>query len=268
MIKFLSIASGSNGNCYFFTNGITSFLIDAGVGPRSVKKALESHNLSLESIDFILITHDHIDHIKALGILSKKYHKPIYTTKILRGALLHHSITHNYVKGNIQSLDILTTNNICGVKVVPFPVPHDATETVGYYIEFDNKKIVIVTDCGEVTENVIKFSKKADILIFETNYDDEMLISGSYSESLKARISESHHGHLSNLNASEALKKIYLEKEGELSHIFLCHLSANNNTPELALASVNNALKSVGATSSEILIVALLRGVPSNLYSF
>lgn len=267
MIKFLSISSGSCGNCYYFSNGSTAFLIDAGVGVRATKKALSEHDLSLEKIDFILITHDHIDHIKALGTLCKRYNKIAYTTPSLKRALLQHRITAEDVKGSIKELKILKNNDICGVNVIPFKVPHDATETVGYYIEFENKGITLVTDCGEVTNDVLKFSKRADVLIFETNYDEKMLKNGNYSDALKSRISDSHHGHLSNTNAAEALKEIYMNKEGSLEYLFLCHLSENNNTPKLAKQCVIEALASVGATREEILITPLLRGKPSILYS-
>lgn len=268
MIRFLSISSGSNGNCYYFSNGSTSFLIDAGVGPRIVKKALAEHNLVLENIDFILVTHDHIDHIKALGIISEKFHKPVYTTKLLKGALLRHSITRTALKGNIKVLKILEQNDINGIKITPFIVPHDATETVGYFIEFEGKNITLVTDCGEITPEVLKFSKKADILIFETNYDTKMLKEGPYPEFLKKRIGESHHGHLSNAAAAEALKEIFLNKERALDYLFLCHLSEYNNTPELAKQTIVEALISVGAKREDMLVEPLLRGKPSKLYSF
>lgn len=268
MIKFLSISSGSNGNCYYFSNGSVSFLIDAGVGPRTVKKVLGEHDLALEDVDFILVTHDHIDHIKALGIISEKYSKPVYTTKLLKGALLKHTITRNALKGNIHTIKILEENDINGVKVTPFVVPHDATETVGYFIEFDNKNITLVTDCGEITSDVIRFSRQADILIFETNYDEQMLKNGPYPEFLKKRIGESHHGHLSNAIAAEALKDIYMNKERSLDYLFLCHLSEYNNTPDLAKKTVTEALASAGAKPEDILVIPLLRGVPSLLYSF
>ncbi len=268
MIRFLSISSGSNGNCYYFTNGNTSFLIDAGIGPRRVKKALLEHQLLLEDIDFILVTHDHIDHIKALGIISDKYKKPVYATKTLKGALLHHSITREALKGNIKIIKILEPNKIEDVVVTPFIVPHDASETVGFHIEFDNKNITLVTDCGEVTHDVLKFSKKADILIFETNYDEKMLKDGPYPDFLKKRIGESHHGHLSNFAAAEAIKEIYQNRERKLDYLFLCHLSEFNNTPDLAKQTVTEALISAGANRDEVLVVPLLRGEPSKLYSF
>ena len=118
-----------------------------------------------------------------------------------------------------------------------------------------------------MTSDVLKFSKKADALIFETNYDTEMLRSGSYSELLKKRISESHHGHLSNSAAAEAIKEIYSDRERNLEYLFLCHLSENNNTPQIALDTVQKALVSVGAKPEELIIVPLLRGKPSKLYS-
>lgn len=264
MIRFLSLASGSSGNCYFFTDGAVAFMIDAGVGPRIAQKRLAPYGLTLNDLDFILITHDHIDHIKALGIISSKFSKPIYTTEKLKGALMNHSCTRGKVGGNIKVINTLEETEICGVKVVPFPVPHDATETVGYYIEFGGKKIVIVTDCASVTSEVIEFSEKADVLIFEANYDEEMLANGPYPQLLKIRIANGGSGHLSNTQSAAALKEIYCGRKGELSHVFLCHLSDNNNTQQIAYETVNKALAEVGAEG--VRLECLKRGRPSELY--
>ncbi len=265
MIKFLSLASGSSGNCYFFTNGTATFLIDAGVGPRSTQKRLAPYGEDLAGVDFILITHDHIDHIKALGIISSKFSKPVYTTAKLKGALAAHSCTRGKLGGNIKTINVSEETDICGVKVTPFPVPHDATETVGYFIEFDGKKITLVTDCGSVTDDVLRYSKMADILIFESNYDEDMLEKGSYTAALKARISDPMYGHLSNRQAAAALKEIYSGRTGGLEHIFLCHLSDNNNTPEKAFGSASEALGEVAGAGGTT-IVCLRRGKASQLY--
>lgn len=265
MIKFLSLASGSSGNCYFFTNGAATFMIDAGVGPRSTQKRLAPYGEELGRLDFILITHDHIDHIKALGIISSKFNKPVYTTDKLKGALMTHSCTRGKLNGNIKTINISEETDICGVKVTPFPVPHDATETVGYFIEFDGKRITLVTDCGSVTEEVLHYSKMADILIFESNYDEAMLENGPYTEALKERIRDRRYGHLSNDNAAEALKEVYLGRTGKLEHVFLCHLSDNNNTPEKAYKIVSEALDEAGATGCTT-IDCLKRGKVSQLY--
>lgn len=266
MIKFLSLASGSSGNCYFFTNGEISFMIDAGVGPRSSQKALSEHNLSLADLDFILVTHDHIDHIKALGIISSKFSKPVYTTQALTDSFAGHFCTKERIRGNLHVLGKMVENDVCGVKVTPFPVLHDATETVGYFIEFDGRRIALVTDCGSVTEEVSDFAKMADILIFESNYDCRMLECGPYYPSLKKRITDPRFGHLSNDQAAAALKEIYVGRTGRLDNIFLCHISGINNTPELALNCVANALSEVGATSDKIRIECLRRGKASPLY--
>lgn len=267
MVKFISLASGSSGNCYYFSNGHTSFMIDAGVGPRSAKKTLEEHDLSLQDIDFILVTHDHIDHIKALGIIAEKFNKPVYTTEKLKDSFEYHSCTRGRMNGRVKAIKMFSSAEVNGVKFTPFPVPHDAAETVGYYIEFDGKKITLVTDCGSVNEYVMKYSKKADTLIFETNYDDRMLAEGSYPEDLKARICNPHTGHLSNDEAAAALSKIYMDREGALDHIFLCHLSDNNNTPELARSCVSKALLDIGVKKGSVVLDCLIRGHASKLYS-
>jgi len=267
MIKFISLASGSSGNCYYFTNGKVTFLIDAGVGPRSAKKILEEHGLSLQSIDFILVTHDHIDHIKALGIIAEKFNKPVYATQKLIDSFENHSCTRGRLWGRVKAIDVLQQTEVEGVTFTPFPVPHDAAQTVGYFIEFDGKKITLVTDCASVNEYVIKYSKKADTLIFETNYDEKMLAEGSYPQDLKERISDSETGHLSNREAAESIQKIYAERKGSLDHIFLCHLSDNNNTPELARNCVATALAKIGVKKESVVLDCLIRGHASKLYS-
>lgn len=266
MIRFFSLSSGSCGNCYYFTNGEVSFLIDAGVGPRITRKNLLEHELKLEDVDFILVTHDHIDHIKSLGIISSKYSKPVYTTKGIRDALLWNMCTRGRLKGSLHLLEKDKVNNILSVKVTPFDVPHDATETVGYFIEFEGHKITIITDCGYMTPSVLEYACLSDTLILESNYDSDMLKEGNYPYQLKTRIlGES--GHLSNAEACEALMKIYSTRRGRLDNIFLCHISGNNNTPERCYNAALEALESVGARPQDMLLAVLPRGVPSKMYS-
>ena len=266
MLRFISLASGSSGNCYFFTNDKVSFLVDAGVGVRTCDKRLAEHGLSLKQVDFILVTHDHIDHIKALGVIASKYSKPVYATSKLLRALLKNACTRNRLNSSLHGIEVGVSATICGVEVSPFAVCHDATQTVGYKLVLSGRTIVILTDCGQITAEVLENVSKADILLLESNYDSEMLQNGLYPKILQDRISGGN-GHLSNNQAAEILMKTYPNRIGRMKHIYLCHISANNNTPKLALDSARGALIACGANVDNIILTALPRGRASALYS-
>lgn len=266
MISFFSLASGSSGNCYYFTDGKVSFIIDAGVGPRSARKTLAEHGFKLDDISFILVTHDHIDHIKGLGIIAEKLCKPVYATQKQKDSFAFHSCTRGR-NFTVKTVEILKVSESDGVKFLPFPVPHDAAETVGYRIEFDGKVITVATDLGKCTEDLLKFSEESDALIFESNYDEDMLMDGPYPLPLKNRICDTSTGHLSNAQAADALCSIYSNRKSDLRHIFLCHLSDNNNTPELAYNTVAKALRKAGASKENMELKCLVRGHASDIFT-
>ncbi|MCD8313710.1 MAG: MBL fold metallo-hydrolase [Bacteroidales bacterium] len=230
MIRFMSLSSGSCGNCYFIGTEDAGILIDAGVSLRRLKKGLEEAGLSMNSFSSILVTHDHADHIRHLGSYCKKLLRPVYTTDVLRRALSTHTFTRDYFPDFAKTLETGQWNEIDGFRVRYFVVPHDATQTVGYAIIIGSYKIVIMTDVGRVTDEAIAFARQADTVIVESNYDIDMLMGGSYPADLKVRISDGT-GHLSNDDCAGAILRFL---HPELRHIFLCHLSENNNTPKLA----------------------------------
>lgn len=263
MVKFFSLSSGSNGNCYYIGNGETGLLIDAGIGPRTIKKRLLEHGIAIESVDFILVTHDHIDHIKGLGMVAQKFYKPVYATEKLHASLDNHPCTRCRLSGCVRRTVAGEPSSYKGVTFIPFVVPHDATETVGYFIDFYGVKITFLTDVGEVTDDVVKYCSLSDYVVFESNYDLDMLLGGSYSPELKVRIIQGH-GHLSNEQAASAVKRFWHKG---LKHIFLCHLSENNNTPALAHSSIAKALKSLGVDiNSQTKITCLPRRTTSELF--
>ena len=140
-------------------------------------------------------------------------------------------------------------------------VPHDATQTVGYYIAAGDRKFVIMTDLGRMTDEALKYAGEADTVVLESNYDMDMLISGPYTHELKMRICQGH-GHLSNDECANAIRGFY---HPGLKNVFLCHLSEHNNTPELAYGSASAALKSAGAQDGTVLLRALPRQTPSGM---
>lgn len=262
MVSFLSLSSGSNGNCYFFADGRTSFLIDLGIGARTIKKRLAEHGFDLDSVDAVFVTHDHFDHIKSLGTFTERYQKPVYLTRTLEKALRRNFCTAGRLKGCVRYLEegevtVLSDN----LAVTPFVVPHDATQTVGYHFTFSGERFTVMTDLGEVTDEAVHYASLADHLIVESNYDVDMLMTGPYTPELKHRIL-TQHGHLSNEQTASLLRRS--AHEG-LRDVYLCHLSANNNTPALAFGSAQKTLGSVGSRAS---LHCLPRSCASELFTF
>ena len=250
MLKFLSLSSGSCGNCYFLSDGKAGLLIDAGVTVRRLKKTLMEHGLDTDSFQAVLVTHDHLDHIRHLGSYCKHLKKPVYATSVLHGALENHTFTRDYIADYRSVLPDGDPLRICLRKDVPeaelplvshFIVPHDATQTVGYFIEWNGVNFFLMTDAGRVTDESIEYARRSDAVVFESNYDPGMLIGGPYPHDLKMRICQGN-GHLSNDECASAIRRFW---HPGLKNLFLCHLSENNNTPSLAFASAAEALRSI-----------------------
>lgn len=248
-IKFKSFSSGSCGNCYFlgleeYGEIKTSVIIDAGVSLRRLKKELVHEGLSLESVHAVLVTHDHMDHIRSLGSFCKYMKKPVWATKTLHEALARHSFTWQYILPCRNDFAEKGWSEIVPGKIAvkAFEVPHDATQTVGFAIVIGGYTFVIMTDIGKMTKEALEFASKADTVVIESNYDLDMLMGGPYTYDLKMRICKGH-GHLSNDECAAAIKKFW---HAGLRNIFLCHLSEHNNTPELAYKCSEKALKELG----------------------
>ncbi|MCL2575757.1 MAG: MBL fold metallo-hydrolase [Defluviitaleaceae bacterium] len=233
-IKFCTIASGSSGNCAFISSGSDKILIDAGLSGKALEQLLTSAGVNAAELTAIFITHEHTDHTKGAGILSRRFNIPVYMTAgTAAGADLGKIPAHNHflVRPNISiALD--------GMEVTPFNINHDANEPVGYTIKTDKHKIAIATDLGHICENAEKNFANADIIIIEANHDLDMLKNGSYPARLKQRIL-SNIGHLSNTACGVFLAENYSSKT---KHIFLAHLSQENNRPILAYETVKNIL--------------------------
>ncbi len=248
-VKFFSLSSGSCGNCYFLSleeegQHVAGVVIDAGVSLRRMKKELAAKGYSLDSFTAILVTHDHLDHIRHLGSYCKHMQKPVYATPVLHRALSAHSFTSDWIGGCARELKSGEWNTIVEDRIFAkyFIVPHDATQTVGYALWIGDHKFVIMTDMGEMTDEALAYARNADTVVIESNYDMGMLLTGSYTYELKMRICKGN-GHLCNDKCAEAIKKFC---NSGLKHLFLCHLSENNNTPEHAYGASAAALSSLG----------------------
>ena len=263
--SFFSLSSGSCGNCYYLGNGDWGILIDAGIGPRVIKKRLGEYGIELSSIMAILVTHDHYDHIKSVGYLGDKLHIPVYATREVHRAIMHHPLIHNSLNGSTKYIEKGTPFQIEDFQITAFNVPHDSVDNSGFFIQFGNHRFTLATDVGTITDEVAYYICKANHLVIETNYDEDLLNNGSYPYLLKQRIS-SGSGHLSNRQTAEFLANNY---SSDLRNIWLCHLSGDNNNPELAYQTVEAHLNSKGIkVGKQVSLQVLRRNILSSKTDF
>lgn len=263
MVRFMSFSSGSCGNCYYLESDSGAVVIDAGVSLRRLKKVFMENGLDLDAISGVFVTHDHLDHIRHLGAFCKRLHKPVYTSGPIHNALARHTFTAPTIGPCRRILPEGEWIEVAGMKVRYFTVPHDATQTVGYAIDAAGHKFVIMTDIGRMTDEAVEYAGTADTVVIESNYDIDMLMSGPYTYELKMRIVQGC-GHLSNDECASAIRRFW---HPGLKNIFLCHLSENNNTPELAYKASAAALKEAGAETGAVSLRCLPRQYPSALFS-
>lgn len=247
-IKFISFGSGSSGNCAYIGSDNGGVLIDAGVDNNFVTAELLRNGIDIAQVRGILLTHDHSDHVKfAYSILRRNQHMRLYCTpKTLNGLLRRHNISRR-VKDYHAPIYKEFPFEVAGLTVTPFEVSHDGTDNVGFSVEAAGMKFVVITDTGHITERADFYMHDADALMVEANYDTEMLRNGTYPEHLKARIA-SERGHMDNADTAAYLAR---NIHNRLSNIFLCHLSHDNNCPEVALNTIKSALLAAGASISD-----------------
>jgi len=234
MIRLAALASGSNGNCYYFGTDKDAILVDAGISCRQIANRLEKLKLDISKIRGIFITHEHIDHIRGVEVLTRKYRLPIFVTKKTfdnSGLYIDEELVNFISIGEMMEIG--------NIAITPFAKNHDAVEPCSYSLCFQDKKVCIMTDIVTKCKNVITHLADADAVFLETNYDDHMLENGFYPYHLKQRISGDN-GHLSNYQAALLVLEHATPK---LKYVFLSHLSANNNSPELAYTTFTSMIK-------------------------
>lgn len=232
MFRFCSLYSGSSGNSLFVESNKTKLLVDCGESAKKIITSLADIDVDIEKIDAILVTHEHIDHVKSLGTLSKKYNIPIYTNIETLNAMPDQA---NKIKDdNIHIFDFSKDFEIGDFQIHPFSIPHDAANPCAFNIFFNNKKISIATDIGHITPEIIKNLEKSSFMLLESNYDPNILKCSPYPYHLKERISGPL-GHLSNNVAGQTVSHLI---DSGLNNVMLGHLSRENNFPELAYKTV------------------------------
>ena len=227
------LASGSKGNATYVSDGETAILIDAGLSGIELNRRLTSRGLSADQLDAIIVTHEHTDHIRGVGVLSRRYKLPVYINPKTQKAA--HQLGELHA---IQPFECGATFHINNLAIHPFSISHDAKDPTAFTINQNGSTVAIATDLGIVTSLVKEHLKRCDLLILEANHDPEMLETGPYPWPLKQRIS-SRIGHLSNLSSKILLEELQHEK---LQHVILAHLSEINNTPQKAFGEVAKAL--------------------------
>lgn len=236
MLNFCSLYSGSSGNSLYIETENTKILIDCGVSCKKVEEGLASLDVNPSSIDAVLITHEHSDHVKGLGTFSKKYNIPIFANQETLDKMQEQvaKISNN----NINTFKVADKFEIGDLSISSFSISHDAANPCGFNFFKDNKKISIATDIGTMDNKTIKQLEDSIFILLEANYDPDILRCSPYPYLLKRRIAGPT-GHLPNNKAGETIS--YLMNSG-LQTAMLGHLSKENNFPELAYKTVTEEL--------------------------
>lgn len=260
MLNFCSLYSGSSGNSLFVQSENTKILVDCGVSSKKIEEALKSMEIDASSIDAILITHEHIDHVKGLSVFASKFNIPVFASKDTFEQMDKAIV--KIPEKNLKNFEINNKFTIGDLEISPFAIPHDAVNPCGFNIFKDDKKISIATDIGHMTNSILKELEGSSFVLLESNYDTNVLKCCSYPFSLKSRISGPT-GHLSNEIASKTIS--YLFKNCGLKSAMLGHLSKESNFYELAYQTVIDELLSNGIASDSISLSVAHRDYPGKL---
>jgi phosphoribosyl 1,2-cyclic phosphodiesterase len=231
-MRFASLGSGSRGNATVMAADDTCLLVDCGFTLKETELRLARLKLSASDLTGVLVTHEHGDHIRGVGVLARKYDLPVYSSFGTRHA----------VAGGRQSLDGVDWRELRpgrslmlgAIEVLPVPVPHDAREPCQYVFQYRQRRCGLLTDLGSITPHLVEAYRHCDALLLECNHDVQMLAEGAYPPSLKRRVGGDY-GHLNNGQSAAFLRQLEHER---LQQLVLSHLSEQNNTPELALAAI------------------------------
>ena len=239
-LKFCSFASGSSGNCYVVKDEKTAILIDAGISGKRILEGLRDTETPVDRVAAVLVTHEHTDHIRSLGVIAKKIPGLLVYANAATWNRIDKPVPEERKRTFVTGEDFYIDDFL----VRPFAISHDAAEPVGFSIYHGDKQISILTDSGCANEAQFEEVLDADLLVLEANHEEEMLLFGRYPYSLKHRILGDE-GHLSNITAGKWLCRIVSERPKE-RRVLLGHMSHENNTPEVAMQAVRNTLEESG----------------------
>jgi phosphoribosyl 1,2-cyclic phosphodiesterase len=240
LIRFSVLCSGSTGNAIYVESEESKVLIDAGVSGKQIAAALEEIGTTAEELDALLVTHEHSDHVRSVGVMARKYDLPVYATAGTWAGMEKH--VGDIPVEQQHTFSIQESLSFGDLKIEPFPISHDAREPVGFNFFQNETKLTLATDLGYVSDRVKQAIQGADAYIFESNHDVEMLRIGPYPWNVKMRILGDK-GHLSNDMAGDALAEVL---SGNSKDVYLAHLSPDNNMPEIAEITVRGILMQNG----------------------
>ncbi len=247
-LRFISFGSGSSGNCAYIGSDKGGVLIDAGVDAKHVDESLKINGIDPKTIAGIILTHDHSDHLRyAYTILRANKHMVLYCTPRCLNGIFRRSSISRRIRDYHRAIYKEIPFEAAGLTITAFETSHDGTDNVGFAIDLGDNHFVITTDTGIITERADYYMRQANYIMLESNYDSQMLADGPYPEYLKARI-RGERGHLDNVVAAEYIARIISPR---LTHLFLCHLSADNNTPACAIGAMQRAVEATGRSVGE-----------------
>ncbi len=232
------LASGSRGNAIYVSDGTTRILVDAGLSGKAIERRMELRQIVPSSIDAIVVSHEHSDHIQGVGVLSRRFQLPVYISQI----------THTQAAAKLGHLHEMVTFTcgesfrVNGLKLHPFPTSHDAVDPAGFTIEANGYKVGIATDLGVVTHMVRSHLAECAVLVLEANHDPAMLMDGPYPWPLKQRI-KGRTGHLANEDTCQLIEDL---AHDNLQHVILAHLSETNNSREKAVEKIRQVTDRLG----------------------
>ncbi|RNC67856.1 MAG: MBL fold metallo-hydrolase [Desulfuromonadales bacterium] len=244
-MKVCLLASGSKGNSLYVETGGSKILVDAGLSAREIVRRLAAIEVDAADLDALFISHEHLDHVRGVGVLSRKYRLPVYvsypTNREVQDIIRDAAVTEFESGYSFAFRDLL---------IDPFPITHDACDPVGFTIEGREGKVGFATDLGTATRLVADKLSGCRVLVLESNHDEEMLINGPYPWHLKQRI-KSRHGHLSNSDSAALLADLL---HPGFEGLFLAHLSEVNNDPTVARQVTDTLLMSQAACSPRLIV--------------
>ena len=243
-MEYISFGSGSSGNSAYLIHENFGILLDAGLSFRTTKRFFSNYGLTLSCLQAILLTHDHTDHSKSVGAISEAFQVPVYATAAVHDSVaVNHHICKKVPAAQRKEFEKGDCFELGPFRITVIHVPHDSADNNGFCIETEDKCVVLLTDIGHFTDEMAPFIERATHLIVEANYDPEMLRVGPYSARLKHRIT-SPKGHSANTETADFVAKH--ANPSLLKQVWLCHLSAENNLPELARRIVSESLSEKG----------------------
>lgn len=275
-MKICALYSGSSGNSIFISNkesasvfynrgnqggfsSGTNILVDVGVNGKEIQSAMQAIEESMSDIHGILLTHEHVDHMRGIGVVMRRYNIPLYVNEKTWNRMQQLAIG-KISPDLVHIIESGSTFEIGDLSIQSFRTPHDAAESVGYRINSARSSVSVFTDIGCISENLLDCVSGSNAIFIESNYDTDMLWSGPYPWPLKKRI-DGANGHLSNYDCARTIGKL-LDKG--TSRFVLSHLSKENNSPELALKASTEYLSEIGAKNgSDLEIQVAKRSGPS-----